>query len=297
MSEIIDVISIVTDGMSGITTVTVLYPKGSIALNDQYTASAGPPFNQLMFIQFNAVSTLKGATGILEACFGSESEGGLFHFRNKDGEPLSLSNGCWRIDSTNTTTPATQVRCIEDPAATGPIPLNPNNADQKMVHCFITKAGTTAGAGFLSDAATPCCIHPTAKIETPFGLTQIKDIKAGDKVKDIHGRFINVHYNIKFMPTQDFICIKKDAFGPNKPFEDLKATGGHPLFNNGKEVTFENLVNGNTIVEQKLDDEFVYSLCTEERTYVMTNGVPVCTWAQQGWENCEESKTQRWWKL
>ena len=142
----------------------------------------------------------------------------------------------------------------------------------------------------------PCCMHPTTKVETPSGVKEIKDIKAGDKVKDIHGRFINVNYNIKFMPTTKFVCVKKDAFGNNCPFEDLKATGEHPLLNNRREVKFKNIVNGNTIVEQELKDEFVYSLCTRRRTYVMMNGVPVCTWAQREWERSRHSKAQKWFK-
>ncbi len=151
--------------------------------------------------------------------------------------------------------------------------------------------------GILNNFTTvACCIYPTAKIETPFGLVQIKDIRAGDKVKDINGKFINVIYNIKFVPTSDFICIKKDTFGTNLPFEDLRATGGHPLLKDGKEVTFENLINNCTIIKEKLESEFVYALCTEERTFVMTNGIPVCTWSQYDWETTY-AKTQSWLKL
>ena len=170
------------------------------------------------------------------------------------------------------------------------------NCDQTKYYC-VDIEGITGLPDVFTDE--PCCLHPGSKVETISGLVPIKNIKAGDKVKDIEGKFIDVVYNIKFSPTDKFVCIKKNSFGQHMPFEDLKATEGHPLIYLGKEITFGQLletanqlgsgslgqlVNDNNIVRETLEDTFVYTLCTSERTCVMTNGLPVYTWGQNDWE-------------
>lgn len=143
----------------------------------------------------------------------------------------------------------------------------------------------------------PCCLHGSSLIETIYGLKKIENIQAGDRVKDLNGKFINVVYNIKYIPTSKYVCIKKNSIGNNIPFMNLYGTCGHPLLIKGKELTFADLVNDNTITNVTIDEDPVYSLCTEERTYVLTNGLPVCTWSQNEWINSRESKTQYWVKL
>ena len=281
MTECINFISVI-GGANGSATVTYN--------GNTYVASA--PLSMFIGLVFNA------NLGVFQARFTA----GTVTFINANPMigNLDLTDDCWKVVNmvdiaSIVTTP--DFFAVDIIGQTGPEVLGLPNSATDTVYCAITDVGPIESTATLSDKSNPCCMHPTTKVVTPSGIKDIKDIKAGDKVKDVHGRFINVNYNIKFMPTNKFVCVKKDAFGNNRPSEDLKATGEHPLVHNRKEVKFKDIVNGQTIVEQELKDEFVYSLCNRRRTYVMMNDVPVCTWAQREWERSRHSKAQKWFKL
>lgn len=141
------------------------------------------------------------------------------------------------------------------------------------------------------------CVHPLTKISTPNKLVNIKDIKAGDTILDINGNEVEVLYNIQGLRTDDFIVIKKDAFGTNKPLNDFYIREGHPLFIDNQEIDCQDLINNDTVRRVKLDDFVpIYSLCTENRIFVMMEGVPVCTWAKEEWEEYSKDIGIKWWK-
>ncbi len=144
-----------------------------------------------------------------------------------------------------------------------------------------------------------CCLHPLTNILTNLGYKYIKDIESNQelKLKDIYGNFIDLIYNIKYIPSKDFILISKNAFGNNKPSDDLYIKEGHPLHLNNKEINCEDLINNKTIHKVQLDDPvFLYSLCTKERTAVIMNNLLVYTWSQEDWESYATINNIIWFK-
>lgn len=159
----------------------------------------------------------------------------------------------------------------------------------------------------VSMSGSPTCILPGAKIQTPNdhndhnGDKLIEDIIAGDLVVDEHGSPIKVIHNIKngFGPT-DVVTIKQGSLGNNLPFEDLEITHGHPIripelsgINSftKSEHNVESLVDNEQITTEKRGLDCSYTLMTKERIFVMTNGIPICTWAEKEFfEYCESSK-------
>ena len=102
---------------------------------------------------------------------------------------------------------------------------------------------------------------------------------------------------MKFIPSDDFIKVRKGSLGYNLPNNDLYIRQGHPLLLENKEIECQDLINDSSITRVKLDEKVpVYSLCTKDRVYVMMEGVPICTWAQNEWETYFKDNHITWWK-
>jgi hypothetical protein len=129
------------------------------------------------------------------------------------------------------------------------------------------------------------CVSANTLVRTNRGIRKIKDIKTGDLVLTHNGKYTNVLYNLKFLPTTDYIKISEGSLGDHKPKQSLYIRKGHPLFIDGKEIECQNLINDKTIYKVTLDKPIrAYSLCTPERTFVYMNNLPVCTWSDEGWK-------------
>jgi hypothetical protein len=128
---------------------------------------------------------------------------------------------------------------------------------------------------------TPCCVVGTTKVETTRGPVMIRDIRRGDEVLDYNHKKIQVHHNLRFIPSETFIKITANSLGPNKPTKDLLIRPGHPILLENTEVDPENLVKQKKGIRKigLSKKEPVWSLCTKDRTFVMMQGLPVCTFA------------------
>lgn len=138
----------------------------------------------------------------------------------------------------------------------------------------------------LGERQAPPCVYPDTKVHVPGNKTvAIKDIKAGDKVINRLGEEIEVIYNMKFEPkVSDFIEIPKSVLNVT---DNLLIRKKHPVWWRNKEVLAESLPKhtGNLVKEVSIDRPVnVYSLCTKERSFVLMNNLPVCTWEQKDWE-------------
>lgn len=70
------------------------------------------------------------------------------------------------------------------------------------------------------------------------------------------------------------ICIKKNAFGENSPFQDLYVSPQHSLLFNGKMVFASSLINGDTIYPDNLIEEVeYYHLECRQYCVIFANGV------------------------
>jgi hypothetical protein len=86
-----------------------------------------------------------------------------------------------------------------------------------------------------------------------------------------------------------FVCISKGALGANIPSQDLCVCPGHPVLINGREVDCLNLIDGRNITLLERCTEPIYTLITEQRTFVDCQGVLVGTWSPEAWQNFIEN--------
>lgn len=77
------------------------------------------------------------------------------------------------------------------------------------------------------------------------------------------------------------------------PTEKLSITYGHPIKipdnktkYSEKEYLVQDLVNNDSIKMNSTNVVCTYALMTLDRTFVLTNGVPVATWSVEGFEEC-----------
>lgn len=168
---------------------------------------------------------------------------------------------------------------------------------QSGQYVSLTITDNTTGAGtFGTISNAPCCIHRESVVTTNTGPKKIYQLKSGSDIKllDLHGKYIDLLYNIVFIPSENYIRIKKSSFGENIPDEDLLITAGHPIWLNNREVQPQDLIDGKNIFfdsEIKSDLDLTYSLCTKDRTFVIINNIPVCTWSHEDWVSIESNYT------
>lgn len=173
--------------------------------------------------------------------------------------------------------------------------LQKNEAVRFTADWTTALGGTWTNGAF--DDPFSCCVHPLTNLSMDKCTMVIKDVKRGHNAIDLYGKSVDIIYNIKYYPTNDFIKINKGSLGNNIPHNDLYIREGHPLLLENKEVECQDLINSTTIDRVKLDVPVpVYSLCTKDRIFIMMEGVPVCTWAQDEWENYAKENKIYWQK-
>lgn len=141
-------------------------------------------------------------------------------------------------------------------------------------------------------ACNPVCYVKGTKIFTDNGYKLIEDLKINDNVVTI-GKIHNHSYMIPYNEntikpvvwTGKFklrnlteksraICIKKDAFGENLPFEDLYVSPGHRIILDSKMVLIGDLVNGKTIVQDYENDSVeYYHVEFDSHVTIIANGI------------------------
>ena len=143
----------------------------------------------------------------------------------------------------------------------------------------------------ITDAAVVCYAKGSL-ILTNQGYIPIQYIKKGNKIVtkgEINkNRYINPTANIKVKDVlwiSSFkvhalnsesrpICIKKNAFGENYPFEDLYVSPNHSLLINNNMVPSRHLVNGTTIYQDMECDEVeYYHLECDTHSAIFANGI------------------------
>jgi hypothetical protein len=126
----------------------------------------------------------------------------------------------------------------------------------------------------------PFCIHPDSQVHTNRGLKRLGDIKTKDKllVYDHEWNLIEIKHNIEFIGSEKFVKFAVCSLGINQPNYPLYVTEGHPVLFKGKEFVAKDLINGKNITLETNHVSKTYCLATEKRTFVMINGMKVCTW-------------------
>ena len=152
-----------------------------------------------------------------------------------------------------------------------------------------TQSATATGT-IQGPISVPCYAKGTM-ILTDKGYIKIEDIKKGDKVAregsiSEHGvleknkiKEVPVTWVSKFkIKTLDLlsrpICIAKNAFGEDRPFENLYVSPGHSIMIDDRLITAKDLRNGDTIYPYN-DCESVeyYHVQCETHSAIYANGV------------------------
>jgi hypothetical protein len=134
---------------------------------------------------------------------------------------------------------------------------------------------------YIIDLST-LCLHEDSLVHTTNGLIKIKDLRSdmGLKLIDYSGQQIELVAMIRTLGgVQKFVKFEAGSLGQNSPCETLRVTHGHPIFHAGSESRVLNFINDRTITQEVLKVDYLYNIATKNRTYVMINNVPVCTWA------------------
>jgi hypothetical protein len=148
------------------------------------------------------------------------------------------------------------------------------------------------GDSVVDSTNTILCYAKGTLILTKTGLVPIENIKVGDNIIT-KGK---IHNNADFVQSADVkiepvtwisnfkvglldstsrpICIKKNAFGENTPFQDLYVSPGHRLLLNNKMVLVSSIVNGTTIYQDNdCNVAEYYHLECEYHSAIFANGV------------------------
>lgn len=121
-------------------------------------------------------------------------------------------------------------------------------------------------------SSTPCCVAPSTLVATPTGPMPISQLRPGDNVLDFRGMVIPVLKVIRFrVPRYDFVRIG-----------ELMICNDHPVLDsNLQERPCQSLPEA-TVVQ--LDQPiFVYTLVTQEKSFVLMQDRAVATWASDTW--------------
>lgn len=136
------------------------------------------------------------------------------------------------------------------------------------------------------------CYLKGTQILTENGYKKIEDLNVGDKVVTKGQIFANAYTNVdeEFslepivmignyrapnLTDKSFpICIKANALGENMPFEDLYVSPGHRILLDGKLVLATDLINGETIFQDRsfLEIDY-YHLELKDHHSIVANGI------------------------
>jgi len=128
----------------------------------------------------------------------------------------------------------------------------------------------------------------------------IEQLRAGQLLLDQAGRPVRLSAAIRVeQPTTSLIQLEQGSLGRDVPSVPLRIRPGHPLLIAGNEILPENLLHLPGVAQVQLEKPVhVYTLLTEQRSFVDMQGAFVGTWSEAAWQNFvdndEHSAHLRW---
>jgi hypothetical protein len=181
--------------------------------------------------------------------------------------------------------------------------------DLKGIDPASVSGGLTFGAGsyFPLDAASPTPIYATASsdgalvtalcflpdtlIQTPSGRVKVRNLAIGDIVSTFGGGQRPVRWigNGAVLATSGRrgpatpVIIRKHAFAPNVPSEDLHVTKGHAFWFDGVLIPVEFLVNHRSIVwDDRAREVALFHVELDAHDVLIANGAPAESYRDDG---------------
>jgi hypothetical protein len=128
----------------------------------------------------------------------------------------------------------------------------------------------------------PCYVQGT-HIETDLGLKLVEELKAGDLVLTVDGRYESVIWVgsrkviPKFQGNKEKaypVRIVKDAFGENLPQRDLLVSPDHSIYVDGLMIPAEKLINSKTIIQEKWSQVTYFHVELPKHEAIYAEGLP-----------------------
>lgn len=183
--------------------------------------------------------------------------------------------------------------------------LRPMNGVQKAVRIVILHGKLQRGEAILDvrpaensrDMNTPSlvCFTRGSNILTAFGDVPIEHLKVGDLIHTVdHGlqpvRWIGgrevTRAKMTVAPHSKPVCIRKNAFGPYLPAQDIWVSQNHKIMIDSEDsqslfdfstafASAKSLVDGRSIVQEERDhDTFYIHLLFDEHQVIYVDGLP-----------------------
>lgn len=160
---------------------------------------------------------------------------------------------------------------------------------------FLTLAGSndSTGAGLAATQLTTAtlCFLPGTLIAVPDGEAQVQSLKVGDLVRTARGGVRPVTWigTGKVLATRGWrtaatpVIVKRSAFGPGVPHQDLRVTKGHAFMFDGALIPVEFLVNHRSILwDDRAQEVTLYHVELDAHDVLIANGAPAESYRDDG---------------
>jgi hypothetical protein len=125
---------------------------------------------------------------------------------------------------------------------------------------------------------------------------RVDTVEVGDSVAtyDKDGKFISYEKVVDIVisgPTNKFIKVSTNSIEPNLPNRDTYFTSGHVVVVYGDEFKVQDMIKMGMAESNKIvNEELVYSLVLEKRSYIKTNGLLNATFGNDEWSKIKDKK-------
>jgi hypothetical protein len=163
---------------------------------------------------------------------------------------------------------------------------------------WIFQAYPAPGDGDQFVVAFVACFCAGTRIATAAGAIPVEQLCAGDRVMLAKGglapvvwlgrRRVSVHRHpcqLDVLP----VCVRAGAFGARLPHQDLLLSPDHAIFVDGSLIPARYLVNGSTIVQQRIDEVTYYHVELPAHGVILAEGLACESYLDAGNRSIFES--------
>ena len=172
------------------------------------------------------------------------------------------------------------------------ITLNTNTENYHSAIFSVTEnAGDSQATVKVSEVQAAACYAAGTRIRTRTGEVAVEQLLPGDMV---HAHFAGTtpvvwighrHVNCRRHPDPAKIWpvrVSAHAFGPRMPARDLVLSPDHAVFVDDVLIPIKHLINGKTIVQQKVDTITYYHVELGEHDILLAEGMPAESYLENG---------------
>ena len=113
------------------------------------------------------------------------------------------------------------------------------------------------------------CFHQDTIIQTDQGKIKIKDLKSEYTINNSPILYLLSSKNY----DKNLVLIKKNAFGLNKPQNDIKLTKNHLIFYENKLITISKLIDDENVILIENDKKDIYNIILLNNNFISVYGI------------------------